>query len=189
VRRPGTSLTKIHFARGTPYETVLERGPDNGKVVLQPEVARAARKAMADVVARGTARRLHGAFKYPDGKFITVGGKTGSGDNRFQTFNRQGGVVSSRATNRTATFVFYIDDRYYGVLTAFVQGREADNYKFTSALPVTILKLLAPAIMEHANEKTLTLRPAPAKENQYKVKVRDINFTPFRPHREPQLAH
>jgi membrane peptidoglycan carboxypeptidase len=178
VRRPGTSLTKIHFARGTPYETVLEHSPDKGKVVLQPEVARAARKAMADVVAHGTARRLHGAFKYRDGKFITVGGKTGSGDNRFQTFNRQGGVVSSRATNRTATFVFYIDDRYYGVLTAFVQGREADNYKFTSALPVTILKLLAPAIMEHANENTLIAPPPPARENQNKVKVRDISFTP-----------
>ena len=77
-----------------------------------------------------------------------LGGKTGSGDNRFETFNRAGDVLTSRATNRTATFLFYIGDRYYGVITAFVQGREAADYRFTSALPVTILKLLAPTIME-----------------------------------------
>jgi membrane peptidoglycan carboxypeptidase len=187
VRRPGTALTKIHFAPGTPYETVLERNPSYGEVMLHPEVARAARKAMAEVVAQGTARRLHGTFKYPDGKLITVGGKTGSGDNRIQTFNRQGGVTSSRATNRTATFVFYIDDRYYGVVTAYVQGREAEHYKFTSALPVTILKLLAPAIVEHVATKA-TAAPLTAGENYNKVKLRDINFTPSRPRSELGLA-
>jgi hypothetical protein len=142
---------------------------------------------MAEVVAQGTARRLHGTFKYPDGKLITVGGKTGSGDNRIQTFNRQGGVTSSRATNRTATFVFYIDDRYYGVVTAYVQGREAEHYKFTSALPVTILKLLAPAIVEHVATKA-TAAPLTAGENYNKVKLRDINFTPSRPRSKLGLA-
>ena len=189
VRSPGMALTKIHFAPGTPYETVFERKPPGGEVVLPPEVARAARKAMAGVVAQGTARRVHGTFKDRDGKPITVGGKTGSGDNRIQTFNRQGGVTSSRATNRTATFVFYIDDRYYGVVTAYVQGREAENYKFTSALPVTILKLLAPVVMEHANERRIAALPLPARENPNKVKVKDINFTPSRPVSVPRLAH
>jgi cell division protein FtsI/penicillin-binding protein 2 len=178
LRRPSTSLTKIHFAPGTPYETVLERRSDKGEVVLRPEVARAARSAMAEVVAHGTARRLHGVFKYPDGKLITVGGKTGSGDNRIQAFNRQGAVISSRATNRTATFVFYIDARYYGVVTAYVQGREAENYKFTSALPVTILKLLAPSILEHSGVKAGAPSFAPAVENPSKVKIRDIRFSP-----------
>jgi hypothetical protein len=32
-----------------------------------------------------------------------------------------------------------------------VQGREAGNYHFTSALPVTILKLLAPTIIGKLN--------------------------------------
>jgi membrane peptidoglycan carboxypeptidase len=178
MRRPGTALTKIQFAPGTPYETVLEQSPPKGEVVLNLFVARAARKAMAEVVAQGTARRLRGTFKYPDGKPLTVGGKTGSGDNRIQTFNRRGGVTSSRATNRTATFVFYIDESYYGVVTAYVQGREADNYKFTSALPVTILKLLAPAIMEHSDIKAATAPLLPAGENRDKIKIRDINFTP-----------
>jgi membrane peptidoglycan carboxypeptidase len=188
VRRPAESLTKIHFARGTPYETVMEINPVKGERVLQPEVARVVRQAMADVVAQGTARRVHGAFRYPDGKIIAVGGKTGSGDNRFQTFNRQGGVTSSRATNRTATFVFYIDQRYYGVVTAYVQGREADNYKYTSALPVTILKLLAPTIMQHSYTKPLPASLPPAKENQTQVKVRDISFRNSLPLVEPRLS-
>jgi hypothetical protein len=55
-------------------------------------------------------------------------------------------VLSSRAIDRTATFVFYIGDRYYGVLTAFVPGSQAGEYRFTSALPVSILKILAPDI-------------------------------------------
>ena len=180
VRRPSTSLTKIHFAPGTPYETVLQRKADKGEVVLRPEVARVARTAMAEVVAHGTARRLHGVFKYPDGKLITVGGKTGSGDNRIQAFNRQGAVISSRATNRTATFVFYIGERYYGVVTAYVQGREAENYKFTSALPVTILKLLASAILDQSDRRSVPVPAvlAPALDNRSKVKVRDISLTP-----------
>ena len=41
-----------------------------------------------DVVEQGTARRLNGVFKLSDGEVFTVGGKTGSGDNRFETFNR-----------------------------------------------------------------------------------------------------
>jgi len=147
VRRPSVSLTKVHFAGETPYETLLEKSPEKGEQVLAPEVARTVRKAMADVVEQGTARRLNSVFKLSDGKVITVGGKTGSGDNRFETFNRAGGLISSRATNRTATFVFYIGDRYFGVVTAYVQGREAENYHFTSSLPVTLVKLLAPTLL------------------------------------------
>ncbi len=106
----------------------------------------ALRHVLAEVVERGTARRLAGAFSEPDGTPVIAGGKTGSGDNRFKTFNRRGGLTSSRAVNRTATFAFYVGDRYFGVITAFVPGEEAQGYTFTSALPVSILRLLAPAI-------------------------------------------
>ncbi|MBI4489016.1 MAG: transglycosylase domain-containing protein [Deltaproteobacteria bacterium] len=146
VRRPTLSLKKLHFARGTPYETQFEPIGDSGKQVMEPTVARAIRTLLADVVDVGTARRVRGAFVRPDGTPVVVGGKTGSGDNRFKTFSRGGQVLSSRAVNRTATFVFYIGERYFGVLTAFVPGHEAGGYRFTSALPVTVLKLLAPAI-------------------------------------------
>jgi cell division protein FtsI/penicillin-binding protein 2 len=152
VRRQTQSLTNVHFASGTPYETLFERSIADGEQVLDPQIASIVRQTMTGVVEEGTARRLSGAFKLPDGKPITVGGKTGSGDNRFETFNRYGGVISSRATNRTATFVFYIGERYFGVITAYVQGREAENYRFTSALPVTLLRLLAPTLRPKVNK-------------------------------------
>ncbi len=178
VRRPTTTLTRIHFAGATPYETVLERPLKAGEQVLVPEVARTMRKAMAEVVEQGTARRLNGAFKLADGSVLTVGGKTGSGDNRFETFNRSGGVVSSRATNRTATFVFYIGERYYGVITAYVQGREAGNYHFTSALPVTLLKLLAPSITAKFDNKKLDEVPPPVGEPPADVTVQPAGAAP-----------
>jgi membrane peptidoglycan carboxypeptidase len=145
-RRMPAHVRGLRFAAGTPYETVYAAQPDDGDAVMHPSVARALRTALAGVVSDGTARRLSGAFSTPDGKPIVAGGKTGSGDNRHKTFARGGGVISSRAINRTATFVFYVGDRYFGVLTAFVPGTEAARYKFTSALPVSVLKLLAPSL-------------------------------------------
>jgi membrane peptidoglycan carboxypeptidase len=179
VRRPATGLTKIHFARGTPYESVFERTMEKGERVLAPEIARTMRKAMADVVEQGTARRLNGVFRLPNGTAITVGGKTGSGDNRFGTFNRYGDVLTSRATNRTAAFVFYIGDRYFGVITAYVQGKEASNYHFTSALPVTIVKLLAPTLMGKPDKNGPEGRASNSLEDH---PAQNINYSPSRRH-------
>ena len=145
LRRPMRQFTRFAFAQDTPYETVLAPVAA-GEQVMKPEVARALRTALAGVVERGTARRIHGAFVQPDSTSLVVGGKTGSGDNRFKTFYRGGGVRSARAVSRTAAFMFYIGDRYFGVITAFVPDEEAARYRFTSALPVSILKLLAPTL-------------------------------------------
>ena len=100
-----------------------------------------------------------------DGEILTVGGKTGSGDNRFETFSRSGAVITSRATNRTATFVFYIGERYFGVITAYVQGREADNYRFTSGLPVSLLKLMAPTLLAKL-DKNPQAQPAASRRSR-----------------------
>jgi hypothetical protein len=113
--------------------------------VLPEPVARAILPILANVVQTGTAVRLAGTYKAADRKLI-VGGKTGSGDNRYDTTGPGGRVVSSRPVDRTAVFVFYIEDRYYGVLTALVRGKESGDYGFTSSLPVAILKILAPDI-------------------------------------------
>jgi membrane peptidoglycan carboxypeptidase len=164
MRRTSASLTDVHFASGTPYETILERLPEPGEQVLAPEVARTVRKAMAEVVELGTARRLNGVFKMSDGKVLTVGGKTGSGDNRFETFSRGGAVIASRATNRTATFIFYVGERYFGVITAYVQGREAENYRFTSGLPVSLLKILAPTLLAKLDKNFQQPAATPAVE-------------------------
>jgi hypothetical protein len=145
---------------------------------------------MAEVVEQGTARRLNGVFKLSDGNVVTVGGKTGSGDNRFETFNRAGGVITSRATNRTATFVFYIGERYFGVITAYVQGREADNYHFTSSLPVTLVKLLAPTLLVKL-DKNFKEPPAtpPSQETSTDRKADPISSANPQPPITPTLTH
>ena len=55
-------------------------------------------------------------------------------------------VYKRQVMNRAATFAFYIGERFYGVVTAFVPGAKAANYDFTSSLPVKILKELQPAL-------------------------------------------
>jgi membrane peptidoglycan carboxypeptidase len=161
MRLPMLRLTQLHFAEGTPYETVMTPDPKAGERVMRPEVAQALRGALATVVEAGTARRLAGAFRDADGKPIPTGGKTGSGDNRFKTFARGGYLKSSRAVSRTATFTFYVGDRYFGVITAFVPGQQSDKYEFTSALSVSVLRLLAPAINARIAGRPLP-EPAPA---------------------------
>lgn len=142
---PSLTVPELRFARDTPYETALRPRKVEGKQVMRPEVARALRDALAGVVQSGTAGSLAGAFRDQRGA-LQVGGKTGTGDNRHRTFNRWGEVRTSHALNRTASFVFFIGDRYYGVITAYVPGREAEKYQFTSGLPVRVLRLMAPAI-------------------------------------------
>jgi hypothetical protein len=117
------------------------------------------------VVENGTARRIQHAFQDPDGTMIAVGGKTGSGDNRFETFSSDGQLLSARPVSRTASFVFYLGDRWFGVITALVSGPEAADYTFTSSLPLAALKLLAPSLtaaMRRENEtRTTTSASAP----------------------------
>ena len=121
--RPTIRWQQLGFALATPYHTVVERSPEAGERVMAIPVARALKSLLAEVVSDGTARRLAGAFVLPDGTPIVTGGKTGSGDNRFKSFSRGGAVIASRAVNRTATFVFYIGDRYFGVISASVSEK------------------------------------------------------------------
>jgi membrane peptidoglycan carboxypeptidase len=145
-RLPTVHAKRLRIAGGTPYETALEPVQERETQVMAPEAARSLRGLLATVVEAGTAQRLAGAFVLPDGARVVAGGKTGSGDNRYDTYTRRGGTVSSRPINRTATFVFYVGEKYFGVITAHVDGRAAMQYHFTSALPVTVLKLLAPSL-------------------------------------------
>jgi hypothetical protein len=89
---------------------------------------------------------VKGAFKLADKTELTIGGKTGTGDNRIEVFGSGGHLIRSKAVSRTATFVFFIGERWFGVITAYVPGATAQNYNFTSALPVQILKNLAPEL-------------------------------------------
>jgi len=168
VQKPSLRVTRLRFAGGTPYETVMEPGHSRGKQVLHREVARAILPVMAQVVQKGSAIRLAGSFKSGN-HARTLGGKTGSGDNRVDTVGRNGRRIASRPMDRTAVFVFYIEDRYFGVLTALVPGEHSAEYGFTSSLPLAILKLMAPQIEASMTDaacvspKDLALasRPAP----------------------------
>lgn len=157
VRMPTLRIDTLHFAADTPYETRLISDPDRGERVLPAEVAKALRGALSQVVDAGTARRVSGSFKLPDGTALVMGGKTGTGDNRIESFGAGGRILGSRSLNRTATFVFYIGDSHFGTLTAFVPGRAAESFKFTSALPVQVLKGMAPLLMPYLVPGTHTL--------------------------------
>ncbi|MEZ4423360.1 MAG: transglycosylase domain-containing protein [Gemmatimonadota bacterium] len=142
VRYPVRRIERLTFARRTPYEAVLRREGDTGERVLSSEVAAALRAVMVDVVENGTAVRARGAFTTDGGLPLQLGGKTGTGDNRYRVFGPNGQLLSERVTNRTATFVFFAGERYYGSIVAYVPGAEAENYRFTSALPSQILRLI-----------------------------------------------
>jgi membrane peptidoglycan carboxypeptidase len=146
LRQPTVHLPRLRFAAGSPYEAELQRSAAAPEQVMVPEVAATLRRALALVVEEGTARRLRGSFDVAGVAPLAVGGKTGTGDNRLNTYTRGGGLLSSKVTSRTATFVFYLGPRHFGTLTAFVLGPSAQGYRFTSALPVQILKSMAPLI-------------------------------------------
>lgn len=148
LRKPVQRIQTLHFAAQTPYETLLDRKPVAGEQVLAPEVAEAVIAATRQVVANGTAKRVDGAFVRQDGTVLPIGGKTGTGDQRYDVYGAGGRLIESRFVNRSATFVFYIGDRYFGSITAYVRGPQSENYDFTSALPVQLLKTLAPALMQ-----------------------------------------
>ncbi|MCW3147820.1 penicillin-binding protein [Stutzerimonas stutzeri] len=149
VRLPSVRIDSLHFAQGTPYETRIGLSQETGEQVMPREVAAALREALALVVEGGTARRLQGSFVQADGNPLRVGGKTGTGDNRIDTVAPGGRVISSLAMNRTATLVFYLGPNHFGTLTAYVPGRAADSFRFTSALPVQALKGMAPILQPY----------------------------------------
>jgi membrane peptidoglycan carboxypeptidase len=149
IRAKVLRIDSLHFAADTPYETQVVNDPAPGKRVMPVEVARALRGALSQVVDAGTAKRVSGSFKLADGTPLAMGGKTGTGDNRIEAMGAGGRVISSKSINRTATFVFYLGEQHFGTLTAFVPGRSAEHFTFTSALPVQVLKGMAPILMPY----------------------------------------
>ncbi len=161
LRLPSVRIERLDFATNTPYETRLEHRSPAPIRVMQPEVAQVLRTALNQVVEGGTARRLQGTFKDPQGEPLTMGGKTGTGDNRIEQVGRGGQVINSRVLNRTATFVFYLGPNHFGTLTAFVPGSDAKDFRFTSALPVQVLKGMAPILQPYLLAGTQCEAPVP----------------------------
>jgi membrane peptidoglycan carboxypeptidase len=149
VQAPRLRFDSYHFAAGTPYETLMTRPPAGSARLLAPEVAAAARSALIEVVEAGTARRLKGVYLRPDQSPLRVGGKTGTGDHRRVSYGAHGHLIGTQVVSRAATFVFFLGEQFFGVVTAYVTGPEAARYHFTSALPVQVLKGLAPVLMPY----------------------------------------
>lgn len=148
--QPSTIRT-LAFATDTPYATTYALRPGPGKVLIAPEIAALVRRSMFDVVESGTAKSIRGAFTPVSrpgqpGAPLMIGGKTGTGDQRFQTYGPGGRVISSRSVNRSATFVFLLGDRYFGTVTIHVREPYAARYAFTSALAVRVLRSVAPQV-------------------------------------------
>lgn len=148
IRYPNVTVRDLRFAHNTPVETVLRRKPAVGQRVLSPEIASLVHQELIEVVEKGTARRAQGGIKLGDGTVIPVGGKTGTGDNQFKVFGQGGYPISSHAVNRTAAFAFLVGDRFYGTVLAFVPGKSAEDYEFTSSLAVQIFKDLEPSLKQ-----------------------------------------
>jgi hypothetical protein len=165
ILKPATRIKALHFAASTPFETRFERRPGTTVRVMADEIADVVRASMIDIVENGTARRLNGSFDRGRDYKVAIGAKTGTGDHRKKTFDRQGNLVSSEVMNRTATVMFFIGDRLFGNLTIFVAGSEAENYSFTSSLPAQLLKALAPALEPLTKDgELLTVDADPTRE-------------------------
>ena len=145
LRYPSIRIDSLHFAVDTPYEAHLSRRVEGPRRVLSPALAGVVRDAAINVVENGTAIRAKGAIPAPDGTPLVIGGKTGTGDNRIH-FVKEDGTKDSIAMSRTSTFVFFAGDRFFGTVVAYVDGPEADAYRFTSSLPTAILKIIGPSL-------------------------------------------
>lgn len=180
VRIPSLLIERLHFAADTPFEAIVERTPVHGERLFSPELASAVRSVLTDVVATGTASRLARAMVEEEGAEILIGGKTGTGDHRHITFSSPGVIRESRVVNRSATFVFFIGDRFFGTMTAFVPGAEAAKYTFTSALSTQVMKHLLPILKPLVDkaqalpEQTPGLRTVEDDSSQEKEKL-DVN--------------
>jgi cell division protein FtsI/penicillin-binding protein 2 len=153
IRYPSMTIRDLRFGQNTPMETVLRREPTVGERVMAPEIASLVHKELIEVVETGTARRAQGGIRLGDGTVIPVGGKTGTGDNQFRVFGQGGYPISSHSVNRTAAFAFLVGDRFFGTVLAFVPGKSAENYDFTSSLAVQIFKDLEPTIKQLMERK------------------------------------
>ncbi len=143
---PLQSIESLEFAAGTPFETHFAHVASQQAPVLSPEIVDVAQRLLTSVVQGGTGTRLASGLPLGDGRTLTVYGKTGTGDQRFEVYASGHRLIESRKVNRTATFVFVIDNRFFGSLTAFTHEPYAARYSYTSAMAVQLLKSLGPTL-------------------------------------------
>jgi hypothetical protein len=189
IRYPTHRFDSVNFAVNTPYELRMALPEALGRRVLAPEVAAAARKALIGVVENGTAKRIDGAYKLLDGTKLIIAGKTGTGDHRRHINGAKGRLIGEEVVSRSATFAFILGDRHFGTLTAYVKGPNAARYRFTSALPVQVLKSLEPTLApliaqaygqnEHGTAKPVVASNIPRILPQPRDRRHGVSSAPF----------
>jgi hypothetical protein len=73
-------------------------------------------------------------------------------------------LISQRVVDRTGTFVFFLGDRFFGTITAYVPGTIAGTYHFTSALAVQLLKAVEPQLDPLLDKPASEASPMPISE-------------------------
>ncbi len=165
IRKPSIRFTDMTLAPDTEErERAYTRKPEESVRVMPQEVADVALETMQLIVRDGTGFRA-GKVVLDDGRVLNVGGKTGTGDNRDKFFTAGGGMTSAEVKNRTATFVFEIDDpvsgkRFFGSVLLYVDGPNAAKHKFTSAGPTQVLKNILVMLKPFLNEACGVTAPA-----------------------------
>jgi hypothetical protein len=145
VRQPTVDLDQINIADGTPYQTDFLPQPVPQRV-LNPLVAQTLQQALVSVVSNGTGTDVQGGYHSANGDPLLIGGKTGTGDNRYHIYGRGGYLRGERVVDRTSTFVFFLGNKFFGTATAFVQGPRAIAFDFSSKLAVQLLRALRPQL-------------------------------------------
>lgn len=154
-KNPTVTIRQLLFAEGTPFETLVAHQEPDQEQVLNPLVAQILRQELIEVVEHGTAIGAKGALPPTEGMTILIGGKTGTGDHRQKVYERGYRLIESRPIARTATFVFLIDNRFFGTITAQVSGPQSGDFSFTSSLPVRIFRLFAPHLHSYVRPNIL----------------------------------
>ncbi len=147
VLEPVRQISALDFAADTPYATRFTALPTPGRRVYPKAIADALRPVLLSVVDGGTGVRLRGAYRLSDGSAMAVGGKTGTGDQRYDVYSPRGRLIESRRVKRSATFVFFLGHRFFGTITAYAREPYAAGYHFTSAMTVQLLRDLAPDLL------------------------------------------
>lgn len=83
---PTVTIQQLHFAEGTPFETLLVPQEPVREQVLNPLVAQVLRQELIGVVEHGTAIGAKGALTPIEGINFSIGGKTGTGDHRQKVY-------------------------------------------------------------------------------------------------------
>ena len=186
-RYPVSRIQEISLASGTPYALKLRRQQGQGEQVLDPEVARATRDVMELVVTRGTAvraRSLRDEYLFRD-----LVGKTGTGDHTLEHVTASGRRVDGEAVSRAGVFMFGFGERFFGVLTIYVEGQEAADYDFTSSMAAQVFTQIAPMLSDMvanpAAEPEIESTPSLAVD----LKAEDVTLPKHHePNQKPMLA-